>query len=56
MLRFIGCFESGSNIVEEYTTNDTSATPHTSNGGQIKMPVESIGSTLQHGESLCIRD
>ena len=56
MFRLVGGFEGGSNVVQEYTADDASPTPHTGNGSQVEMPVESVGSTLQHGESLSIRD
>ena len=56
MFRLVGGFEGSCNIVQEYTADDASPTPHTRNGSQIEMPAESVGSTLQHGESLGIRD
>lgn len=54
MLRLLVLFESCSDIIKEYAADDATAPPHAGNGSQIELPSESLGSTLQYSEPLCI--
>ena len=55
VLRLLWCFKSCSYVIQEYTTDNTTTTPHTGNGCQIEIPTESIGCLLQYSKTLCIR-